>query len=121
MKKDTVRFCVSGALAGAANGLLGAGGGMILVPLLTRWCDLADKKAFATAIAVIAPMCAVSLLFYARAGALDFSLALPYLVGGFAGGLLGGLLFRRVSAGFLHRALGAVILFGGVRLLWPGS
>lgn len=121
MKRKTLRLAVSGLLAGAANGLLGAGGGMILVPLLTGWCQLGDKKSFATALAIILPLCLVSLGVYCMGGALDFPLALPYLIGGFAGGLLGGLLFRRVSAAFLHRALGAVILFGGVRLLWPGS
>lgn len=121
MKKETLRLAASGLLAGAANGLLGAGGGMILVPLLTGWCRLDDKRAFATALAIILPLCLVSLGVYCTGGAVELSVALPYLIGGFAGGLLGGLLFRRVSAAFLHRALGAVILFGGVRLLWPGS
>ena len=32
------KTAVSGALAGAANGLFGGGGGMVLVPLLQRWC-----------------------------------------------------------------------------------
>ena len=31
------RLGVSGALAGAVNGMFGGGGGMILVPLLTRF------------------------------------------------------------------------------------
>lgn len=119
MKHDTVKFAVSGLLAGAANGLFGAGGGMILVPLLTRWCRLDGKKAFATALSIILPLCLVSLAVYCMHGALDFSLALPYLIGGFGGGLLGGLLFKKVSAGFLHRALGLIILWGGIRLLWP--
>lgn len=121
MKQKTLRLALSGALAGAANGLLGAGGGMLLVPLLTRWCGLEDKKAFATALAVIFPLCLVSLGVYCAGGALDLALALPYLLGGLAGGLLGGLLFRRVPAALLHRVLGAVILLGGVRLLWPAS
>ena len=41
--KDSYKYAVSGAAAGAANGLFGAGGGMILVPLLTRWAGLDDK------------------------------------------------------------------------------
>ena len=113
-----IRYAVSGLLAGIANGLFGAGGGMILVPLLTRWCGLADKKSFATALSIILPISLVSLAVYCFHGALEFSLALPYLIGGFAGGLLGGLLFKKVSAGFLHKALGIIILWGGIRLLW---
>ena len=43
--------------------------------------------------------------------------ALPYLIGGAGGGVLAGLLFRKVPARALHLTLGALILLGGVRLL----
>ena len=42
--KEKWKYALSGAAAGTANGLFGAGGGMILVPLLTRWAKLPDKK-----------------------------------------------------------------------------
>ena len=35
------KYAVSGALAGAVNGLFGGGGGMVLVPLLSGWCGMA--------------------------------------------------------------------------------
>ena len=113
-----LRCAISGALAGVANGLFGAGGGMILVPLLTRWAKLEDRCAFATSISIILPLCLVSLLVYRQHDAL--TAAWPYLVGGFAGGLIGGLLLKRVPAGLLHKALGLVILWGGLRLLGVG-
>ena len=78
--KPMWKYAVSGMAAGAANGLFGAGGGMILVPLLTRWGGLEDKTAFATSIAIIAPMCLVSIFIYWYQGQLDFGAALPYLV-----------------------------------------
>ena len=111
----TVKYALSGAAAGSANGLFGAGGGMILVPLLTRWAGLEDKKAFATSIAIIAPMCLTSILLYWYQGQLDLASALPYLVGGLFGGLLGGTLFRRMSPQLLHKLLGIFILYGGIR------
>lgn len=114
-KPGALRCAVSGALAGVANGLFGAGGGMILVPLLTRWAGLEDRHAFATAISIILPLCLVSLAVYARQGTL--TVAWSYLAGGFAGGLLGGWLLRRIPVNWLHRALGLVILYGGLRLL----
>ena len=43
--------------------------------------------------------------------------ALPYLAGGALGGIAAGLLLRRLSAVWLHRALGALIVWGGLRLL----
>lgn len=113
--KDRYKYAVSGGLAGAANGLFGAGGGMILVPLLTRWAALPDKKAFATSISIIAPLCVVSIIVYCIQGSMDFMQALPYLIGGFLGGLIGGKLFKKVPAKFLHRALGLIIIYGGIR------
>jgi len=117
-KAKTLRCAVSGALAGVANGLFGAGGGMVLVPLLARWAGLEDRRAFATAISIILPLCIVSLVVYWQHGAV--TLAWPYLVGGFAGGLIGGWLLRRIPVGLLHKALGLVILWGGLRLLGVG-
>ncbi|MDR0863198.1 MAG: TSUP family transporter, partial [Oscillospiraceae bacterium] len=55
-----MKFAVAGALAGAANGLFGAGGGIFLVPLFTRWAKLEDKRAYATSVAVILPLSIVS-------------------------------------------------------------
>ena len=57
-----------GLLVGAVNGLLGAGGGMLAVPLLTGAEGLPAKKAHATAIALILPLSAVSTLVYALTG-----------------------------------------------------
>ena len=111
------KAALSGAAAGLVNGLLGAGGGMVLVPLLVRWCGLQDKHAFATAISIILPLSIVSIVVHAIQGPLPLSEAWPYLIGGLLGGVAGGLLFRRVSAVFLHRLLGVFILYGGVRLL----
>lgn len=115
--KKWLPFGLSGAAAGIINGLFGAGGGMILVPMLIGFGKLKDKEAFATSISIILPLCLVSVFVYQRQGNFSFSTALPYLIGGLAGGLLGGLLFRKVSPGFLHKIFGAVILWGGVKLL----
>lgn len=111
------RYAIAGAAAGIANGLFGAGGGMILVPLLTMWCGLEDKDAFATSISIIAPLCLVSIFIYCLHDSIDFYTALPYLIGGFLGGLLGGKLFQKTSAKLLHRLLGLVIIYGGIRSL----
>ncbi len=43
------RLGVSGALAGAVNGVFGGGGGMVLAPLLGSWCRVEEKRAWPTA------------------------------------------------------------------------
>ena len=54
--KISVKYAVTGALSGAANGFFGAGGGLFLVPLLISWCGMEQKRAFATSVAVIFPL-----------------------------------------------------------------
>lgn len=115
MKKSHWYAATAGALAGIANGLFGAGGGMILVPLLGALCGVEERKRFATALCVMAPLCLVSLLVYAMSGTLALRASLPYLIGGFFGGIAGGLLLKRVPLRLLHGALGALILWGGIR------
>ena len=46
---------MTGALAGAANGFFGAGGGLFLVPLFTKWCGMEEKQAFAATVAGFFP------------------------------------------------------------------
>lgn len=109
------KLLVTGAVSGLINGFFGGGGGMALVPLLRGWIGLEDAKAFATSVAVMLPMCAVSATAtYLRAG-IDFQAAWPFLVGGLLGGILSGLSFKRVPPRLLVRAFALLIIFGGVR------
>lgn len=108
---------LAGLAAGFVNGFFGAGGGMVLVLLLIWLVGLPDKLAFSSAISIILPLCVVSLVIYGRHDMLPLSDALPYLIGGAGGGVLAGLWFQKVPAKWLHLALGALILLGGVRLL----
>ena len=90
---------------------------MVLIPLLTRFCKLDGKKAFATSISIILPVTVVSIAVYAAKGILSTEHLFPYLVGGLAGGIISGLTFRKLSARLLQTLLGGMILWGGVRLL----
>lgn len=112
------RSAVAGGAAGLANGFFGGGGGMLLVPLLTRWCGLDQRQAFATSIAVILPLCALSSAIYWLRGGLDFMLALPYLLGGVLGGFLGGRMFKKLNMVWLRRAFALLILYGGAKALF---
>lgn len=109
------KFAVAGGLAGVANGFFGGGGGSVFVPLLTGYCKLDQRKAFATSVAVILPLCALSVAIYLFRGGLDVMAALPYLIGGTVGGWAGGNWFRGVKMPWLKRAFGLLLIYGGVR------
>ena len=114
-KGKTGRFALAGALAGAVNGFFGGGGGMLLVPMLKGPCGLDQKKAFATSVAVILPLCALSVVIYLFRGGLDVMAALPYLIGGMVGGWAGGKWFKGMKMPWLKRAFGILLIYGGVR------
>ena len=116
-KGKTMWYALAGAAAGVVNGFFGGGGGQVLVPMLAGKCGLDQRKAFATSVAVIAPLCALSAVVYWFRGQLDLALALPYLAGGLAGGFLGGKLFQKLSMTWLRRGFALLILSGGVNAL----
>ena len=106
---------MAGGLAGIANGFFGGGGGSVLVPVLTGYCGLDQRRAFATSVAVILPLCALSVVIYFLRGGLDVMAALPYLIGGTVGGWAGGKWFKGVKMLWLKRAFGLLLIYGGVR------
>lgn len=116
-KHRLLGMILAGAGAGAVNGLFGAGGGMVLVPLLHLLADVEDTELFSASIAIIAPICIVSLTCTALTGAIAWKEALPYLIGSALGGLAAGLWGQKIPVPWLHRGLGILILWGGIRYL----
>ena len=111
-------YCaLAGFLAGGVTGLFGAGGGMVLVPLLSLLVRLSEEEIFPASIAIIAPICVVC-LFMADPGSIpSWKEILPYLIGSCIGGVATGLFGDRIPTVWLHRILGAFILWGGIRYL----
>lgn len=116
-KRKMSGVMLAGFCAGAVNGLFGAGGGMVLVPLLSLLTPLEDDEIFGASIAVILPICIVSLTATAITGNVAWQQSLPYLAGSAAGGLAAGIWGKKIPAKWLHKGLGIMILWGGIRYL----
>lgn len=114
--RKKLRSILAGFAAGAINGLFGAGGGMVLVPLLGSGSELEQDEVFSSSIFIILPICIVSLIWNAQ-GALPWADAWPFLLGSVPGGLLAGIFGKRIPTAWLHRFLGVLILYGGIRYL----
>ncbi|MBQ9838100.1 MAG: sulfite exporter TauE/SafE family protein [Oscillospiraceae bacterium] len=117
MKKHSVGMILAGIGAGAVNGLFGAGGGMVLVPLLGLLTDLEDREVFPASVCIIAPVCIVSLAVTWQKGVTPWDIALPYLLASAVGGIAAGFLAKKIPTVWLHRLLGVLILWGGFRYL----
>lgn len=115
--KKYLGLALAGLGAGAVNGLFGAGGGMVLVPLLSLLSDMEDEEIFPSSISIILPICLVSLTVTAAATELSWEQAIPYLVGSALGGILAGIWGQKIPSVWLHRGLGIMILWGGIRYL----
>ena len=111
-----IRIILAGSSAGAVNGLFGGGGGMVLVPLLTNKTGLSEKEIFPTSVAIILPICIVSLLLTPGFGNV-WRQATPYLLGSVFGGILAGIFGKKIPVIWLHRGLGLMLLWGGIRYL----
>ena len=109
---------LSGAAAGLFNGFFGVGGGMLLVPLFRGWLKLDDKRALATAIATIMPLCLLSAGVYLWRDRLEWTVLWPYLAGGLVGGFLGGVFFKKIPALLLRRLFALLLLYGAARSLF---
>ena len=116
-RKKYLGLICAGVCAGAVNGLFGAGGGMVLVPLLSLLTDLSDREIFSASIAVILPICIVSLTATAITGTVAWQQSVPYLIASALGGLAAGLWGKKIPVKWLHRGLGILIIWGGIRYL----
>ena len=91
---------------------------MILVPLLTLLPGMKEENIFPSSIAVILPICIISIFLSKTQEPLTFSQLAPYLLGSLAGGLIAGIWGQKIPVCWLHRILGILILWGGIRYLW---
>lgn len=118
MKKRSVLWIIlAGIGAGAVNGLFGAGGGMLLVPALVLLSDIEEESIFPSSVSIILPICVITLILNWQSTDFDLKATLPYLLGSLVGGLAAGYWGKNIPVKWLHRLLGILILWGGIRYL----
>ena len=115
-KKRNILSAAGGALVGILNGMLGAGGGMLVVPMLKK-LDLDQTRAHATAVAVIFPLSILSAGAYLFLGHFELGQALPYLLPGSIGALAGALALSKIPAKWLRKIFACFMIWAGVRMI----
>lgn len=116
--KKTVILGVAGLFIGFVNGLFGAGGGMLAVPLLTAVAGLNTKRSHATAILVILPLCLVSAVIYLSKGVYDKGVFPPTILGVVMGGLMGAYALKKCNNIALQILFYGVMLLAGFKMIF---
>jgi hypothetical protein len=114
MIKRWINYCLVGMVGGGVGGMLGVGGGIIMVPLLT-WLGLTQKRAQGTSLSATIPLAIVSAASYFHAGRINLLAALPLAAGGVIGAYLGAGLVRYLSNRLLYRLFGVMLLIIAAR------
>ena len=113
--KDKFSVFSGGLLTGAVNGLLGAGGGMLAVPILKKQ-GLKTKQAHASSVAVILPLSAFSAAMYLLNGKVEIFDAVPFVPWGLSGAAVGTFVLKKLSNRWLTAIFSALMVWAGVRL-----
>ena len=116
MFKKRFGILAAGSLAGVITGLLGAGGGIITVPLLKK-AGLSQKESHCNAIAVILPITVFSAVIYLYKGYVTLNDALIYMPTGVLGAVIGTFVLNKIKPKWLNIIFSALMIYAGVRLL----
>jgi uncharacterized membrane protein YfcA len=120
-----VGLSVSGMISGVAAGLLGVGGGVIIVPILSYAFEAmgfpveAQHVAVASSLAIIIPTGSMSARSHYKRGAVDLDvlkLWAPFVLGGT---LIGGLMARWFTGDTLRIVFGLIALLVAINIVTP--
>lgn len=117
-KKQTFYVVISSIFIGLLNGFFGGGGGMVAVPLLEKVLHVENKKAHATAIAVILPLSVVSASFYFAKNSFEFNWIFYASIGVFFGGFIGAVLLKKLSGKVVRFIFAMIMLFAGLKMVF---
>jgi uncharacterized protein len=104
-------------VAGAISGLLGIGGGIIKVPVLSTFCAIPIRVAASTSTFMIGVTAAASAFVYYGRGSVDLHLSAAVALGTLPGSLAGAHLSERMHARSLKILMAAVLLLVAARML----
>lgn len=118
MKKvKKIHIVLFAGLIGIINGLFGGGGGMIVVPVLTKFFGFSQKEAQATALFVILPISIASSIVYITHNSINFATSWPAILSIIIGGIGGALLLNKLNNKVVRIIFIILILISGVSML----
>ena len=124
-KSRIITVSLGAFAAGIANGLLGAGGGIILIfvlaPALGALYENGNelygrRDIMAVSLCVMMPVSAVSAARYAMGGALDASLIAKLIAPAVLGGIVGGILLDKLRENLIMKLFALLVIYSGLAM-----
>ncbi len=119
--RENAKYAGMGLVAGVLGGLMGVGGGIVLVPLLTSFTKITQHKATGTSMAMVALTSVTTLWRYQTAGRVDWGATLAILVMAMAGASIGARACCLVPARQLRMLFGGFLMVVGLIMALTGS
>ena len=120
MFRENKKHMIIGVLSGFLNGLFGSGGGSLFVPAAEKFINLEEKKAHATAIALILPLTILSAFIYIPKTEVPWKMVIFLIAGGLLGGYTGAILLNRLSGKVIHIVFGIFMLIAAYSVIKRG-
>jgi uncharacterized membrane protein YfcA len=105
-----------GTLVGLVLGLIGAGGGFLLVPLMVYGLGVPVRTAVGSSLAIVALGGLGGMIGKAASHQVAWTFALALIVGALPGAHLGAATSRRLSPDTLARILGVLLAFVAIQM-----
>ena len=110
-----IKKMLAGILIGTVNIILGAGGGMLTVPLYKK-LGMEQKLAQINAVGTILPITIISSIIYLINGNVNFSDTYIYFIPGLVGSIAGTFLIKKTSNKILTVIFALFMIWAGVRM-----
>ena len=117
MKTKKWKILIIGLLSGVISGFFGAGGGLVLVPYMTKILKEDEVTARATTIMCIFFMVLASSIFYFYKSVIDWSLAGKCIIGGIIGSFIGSKWLIKLNSKWLEITFIIFLFYSGFSFL----
>ena len=125
-KSRLLAVTIGALAAGIINGLLGAGGGIILIfvlaPALGGLYEKGEefykrRDLMAISLSVMLPVSAVSALRYGLKGMLDMEFIPKIILPAIIGGIIGGILLDKLKENFIMKLFAFLVIYSGLAMI----
>ncbi|MEE0967902.1 MAG: sulfite exporter TauE/SafE family protein [Clostridia bacterium] len=113
-------LAAGGLFGGLANGLLGAGGGIIMTFVLEAAMsesEMPRRDIFANVIAATLPISLLSAIIYGLKGNIQTERFGDFVIPAAAGGLIGAYLLQRINTVLLKRIFSLLVIWSGIYMI----